>query len=249
MTVGDAFMNSQTVIEAGIFINNIRAGEADAREIFNKAVGNSNTNASLTFANLLNATVGDFTVALGQTIPAFKEGRNKEGAAGLVQMISSLTPMMGAVGGPAGGAVGGLISLALGIVSSILGAFEDARKSLASEIKDELSHLHAQLVHDELVAAMGDLERAYGPMQEVADKTRTWEQMQSGWINMFEGNATRQLNLTRSWLEKAEESEQRRMADDFRLLLACGRSSSTRLCGHGHEAHGRRSPENWSIGA
>jgi hypothetical protein len=158
---------------------------------------------SLEFANLINATVGGFTDALSQTIPAFKEGRNKEGAAGLIQMISSLTPMMGALG-PASAVLGGLISAALGIVSSILGAFEDQRKTLAGEIRDELRHLRAQDVHDELVAAMGDLERAYGPMQEIGVSSRTWEQMQSGWINMFEGNATHQLNFTRSWLEKGE---------------------------------------------
>ena len=124
------------IIDAGIWISEVRKGEAESRDVFNKAVGNL-PEQSLEFSHLLGATVGNFTNALGQTIPAFKEGRNKEGAAGLVQMISSLTPMMG-VFGPAGGAVAGLISVALGIVSSILGAFEDARKSLASEIKDEL---------------------------------------------------------------------------------------------------------------
>jgi hypothetical protein len=170
----------------------------------------------LEFANLVNATVDDFTNALGQTIPAFKEGRTKDGAAGLLQMVSSLTPMMGALG-PAGGALGGLISVALGIVSSILSAFEDQRKTLATEIKDELRHLHAQLIHDELVAAMGDLERAYRPMQEVKDQTRTWEQMQSGWINMFEGNAAHQLNLTRSWLEKTENQSN----DEWPLIFDC----------------------------
>jgi hypothetical protein len=187
-----------------------------------KAKDNFNTKVehlphqSLEFANLIDATVGNFTNALSQTIPAFKEGRTKEGAAGLVQMISALTPMMGTLG-PAGGAMGGLISVALGIISSILGAFEDQRKTLASEIKDQLSHLHAQLIHDELVAAMGDLERAYGPMHEVPDASRTWEQMQSGWINMFEGNATHQLNLTRSWLEKAENQDN----EEWPLIFDC----------------------------
>src|SRR5207244_4358450 len=67
-----------------------------------------------------------------------------------------------------------------------------------------LQHLHAQLVHDELTAALGDLERASGPMHMVNEGSRTWEQMQGGWINMFEGNAAHQRNLTKSWLEKPE---------------------------------------------
>ena len=39
-------------------------------------------------------------------------------------------------------------------------------------------------------------------MKAVKDGSRTWEQMQGGWINMFEGNAAQPLNLTKSWLEK-----------------------------------------------
>ena len=200
---------------AGDYKDELVKSAGVAKKNFNDGVGSIHHN-SLEFANLLDATVGNFTAALSQTIPAFKEGRTKEGAAGLVQMISGLTPMMGALG-PAGGAMGGLISLALGIISSIVGAFEEQRATLASEIKNELSHLHAQLIHDELVAAMGDLERAYGPMQLVRDGSRTWEQMQSGWINMFEGNAAHQLNLTRSWLEKAENQDN----EEWPLIFDC----------------------------
>jgi hypothetical protein len=207
---------NQALDDISALKDQLGAAAAQSKDDFNMGVGHRNENASLTFANLIDATVGDFTIALSQTIPAFKEGRNKEGGAGLLQMISALTPMMGAFG-PAGGAFGGLISLALGIVSSILGAFEDQRKTLAGEIRDELRHLRAQLVHDELVAAMGDLERAYGPMQEVSNKSRTWEQMQGGWINMFEGNAAHQLNVTRSWLEKPENQSN----DEWPMIFDC----------------------------
>lgn len=171
---------------------------------FNKGVKDANNNADLTFASLVNATADGFNVALERTIPAFREGRTMDGTAGVLEMIGSLTPMLGAIGGPAGGAAGGLLSMALGIVSAILRAFQPQSKSLTAEIKEELQHLHAQLVHDELIAALGDVERASGPMHMVTPGSRTWEQMQSGWINMFEGNAAHQLNLTRSWLEKPE---------------------------------------------
>ena len=177
------------------------------KDAFNLKVKNANANADLTFSSLVNATADGFNAALDKTIPAFMEGRTMEGTAGVLEMIGSLTPMMGALGGPAGAAIGGLVSLALGIVSSILSAFEPQRKSLVTEIKEEIRHLHAQLIHDELTAALNDLDRAAGPIQAVTPNSRTWEQMQSGWINMFEGNAAHQLNLTKSWLEKAENQE------------------------------------------
>src|SRR4051794_5206882 len=95
---------------------------------FNAKVKDANKNADLTFASLINATADGFNSALDKTLPAFIEGRTMDGTAGVLDMIGSLTPMMGALGGPAGGAVGGLISLALGIVSSILSVFEPQRK-------------------------------------------------------------------------------------------------------------------------
>ena len=88
-------------------------------DAFNGAVKDANANADLTFASLINATADGFNVALERTIPAFLEGRTMEGAAGVLEMIGSLTPMLGAFGGPAGGAAGGLVSMALGIVSAI----------------------------------------------------------------------------------------------------------------------------------
>lgn len=186
-----------------------QASEAitNKKDAFNLKVKDANKNADLTFASLVNATADGFNTALDKTIPAFMAGRTMEGTAGMLEMIGSLTPMMGALGGPAGAALGGIVSLALGIVSSILSAFEPQRKSLVTEIKEEIRHLHAQLIHDELTAALNDLDRAAGPIQAVTPNSRTWEQMQSGWINMFEGNAAHQLNLTKSWLEKAENQD------------------------------------------
>jgi hypothetical protein len=116
--------------------------------------------------------------------------------------------MLGVLGGPSGVAAAGLLSLALGIASSLLAAFEPQRKSLATEIKEELRHIRTQELHDELAAALADIERAFGPMKFVTPSSRTWEQMQSGWLNMFEGNAAHQLNLTRSWLSKTENQTQ-----------------------------------------
>lgn len=72
-----------------------QAALGDAKNKFNLEVKNANANADLTFASLVNATADGFNTALDKTIPAFMEGRTMDGTAGVLEMIGSLTPMLG----------------------------------------------------------------------------------------------------------------------------------------------------------
>lgn len=169
------------------------------------AVGDMDKNR-LPYTALLQTTLQGLRMTTASAVSGFTHGDTMGGVGGVLGMVGSLLPLLG-MAGPAAGTLGVVLGGIFDIVGSIVAAFGPKAKSLRQELEEALGHLHAQLIHDEVVGAMRDLERATAPLERVTNGSRSWETMQSGYINMVEGNASHQLGVTRSWLEKAENQQ------------------------------------------
>jgi hypothetical protein len=170
--------------------------------------------ATLPFAGLLTSALGNFRVTTERTTAAFVRGDTVGGCGGIAEMLGSITPLIAIGAGPSGVLVSSIIGGFLSILGAVLTSLEPQRNTLRKELDEALDRLHAKLIRDELRAAEEDFIAGIGTVTAMDDKSRTWEQLQTT-VNLAEGNATHQLNVSKSWLREEQKNPQ--WAEAFKL--------------------------------
>ena len=165
---------------------------------------------SLPYYGTLTSTIGNLRSITERTSAAFMADNPIAGAGGILEMASTVMPLLTIVSGltgPVGVTVMSIISGLFDLAGAVLSSYQPKLKSLSEQIAEELQKFRAQELREALSAAIEAYESALEAYVNMDAASRSWEQIQQT-IDSVDGDATNSLRVAKEWMTNNIENSE-----------------------------------------